>query len=135
MQPQQPFRSVSKPVRQQQKSPLERPQADPDKLVLVKITLKKESGEPNPVMLTDLTLRTEDTGLNIDWEVLTKANDMLGGRYTGVALNPGDQCEAVLPYGLWEKRFKARTWRSLDEMELYLKVTKGLTAKEVQVNG
>lgn len=108
--------------------------ADPDKLVLVYITLVNESCDLDPVALTDLSLRGVDTLISMDRDVLTAANPALGG-YTSIALEAGTECQLVLPYMLWERNFGGSTWRNLDDYELYLQVTSALTLKEIVVNG
>lgn len=106
---------------------------DPDKLVLVYITLINEDCDPNPVSLPDLKLRGVDTPLNMDWDLLPLANSVLDG-HTALALNPGTEQKLVLPYGLWKNSFEGRTWRNIDEYTLYLQVTSTLTTKEVLLN-
>lgn len=110
-----------------------RDENDPDKIVLVYITLVNESCEPNPISLPDLKLRGVDTPLNMDWDILTQANPCLEG-HTAIALNAGTEQKLILPYGLRMGDFRGSTWRNLDEYALYLQVTGNLTQKEVLIN-
>ena len=103
---------------------------DPDKLVLVYITLINEDCDPNPVSLPDLKLRGVDTPINMDWDILLLANSVLGG-HTALALTPGTEQKLILPYGLWKNSFESSTWRNIDEYTLYLQITSTLTTKEV----
>lgn len=106
----------------------------PDKLALVTVTLVNESCEPNPVMLTDMMLHGVDSVIAMDWDVLVKANPILNGN-TGIALNPGTECQLVLPYGLRKNQFEGSTWRKIDNYEVFLQVTSTLTTKDIAVNG
>lgn len=106
----------------------------PDKLVLITVTLINESCETNPVMVSDMVLHGVDFLTKMDWDVLLKANPILEGN-TGIALNPGTECELILPYTLYKHQFKYSTWRNIDECELFLQVTCTLTTKEIQING
>lgn len=110
-----------------------RDENDPDKIVLVSITLINESCEPNPVSLLHLKLRGVDMPLNMDWDILVLANSCLEG-HTALALNAGTEQKLVLPYGLWADNFDGGTWRNIDSYTLYLQVTSTLTQKEVQLN-
>lgn len=105
-----------------------------EKLALIHITLINESCDPNPVALSKLTLRGEDMLLNMNVDLLPKVNDVLGG-YTAIALNPGTECQIVLPYDLYSNRFEAGTWNLLEEYPLYLKITNIFTQKEISVSG
>ena len=106
----------------------------PEKLALVYITLVNESCEPNPVNMTSFTLRGVDTVVNMDLDVLVKANPILEGT-TGIALRKGTECKLVLPYKLSREGFKRTTWWRIDKYKMYLQVTGSLTQKEVCING
>lgn len=106
--------------------------AAPDKLALITITLVNETCDPSPIMATDMMLRGVDSVIPMDWDVLVQANPILGGN-TGIALNPGTECQLILPYGLRKDRFDGSTWRNIDEYKLFLQVTSSLTTKEIQV--
>lgn len=105
-----------------------------EKMALVYITLKNENCDPNPVKLTAMLFRSEDYTAPMQYDLLTAANPVLQG-YTQIALNPGDECQIVLPYGLVRTFFSTHTWEHIDEETFYLGVTSGLTNKEVRING
>lgn len=104
-----------------------------EKIALVYITLKNEDCDPNPVKLTAMLFRGEDCTAPMQYDLLVAANPVLQG-YTQIALNPGDECQIVLPYGLVKTFFNTHTWEHIDEETFYLGVTSGLTNKEVQIN-
>lgn len=106
----------------------------PDKLALVTVTLVNESCDPNPIMLTDMMLHGVDSVIAMDWDVLVKANPILNSN-TGIALNPGTECQLILPYGLRKHQFEGSTWRRIDNYEVFLQVTSTLTTKDIAVNG
>ena len=107
---------------------------DPDKLVVVYATLINESCAANPVMLTDLTLRGEDSSFLMDRDVLRCANEELGLN-VGLALDPGTQKQLVLPYEVHEEKLRSETVAALEGYKMYLQVTSVYTTKEVLVNG
>ena len=103
---------------------------DPDRLVLVYATLINEDCAPNLVMLPPLTLRGVDSAFMMDMDVLRAANPWLGSN-AGLALDPGTEQALVLPYEVHDDSLRTQTLASLDEYEMYLQVTSGLTRKEV----
>lgn len=105
----------------------------PDMLALVSVTLVNEDSEANPVELTSMMLHGVDSVMNMDWNVLVKANPILNG-YTGIALERGMECQLVLPFALFQDRFESSTWRQIDTYDVYLQVTGGLTKKDIAVN-
>lgn len=109
-------------------------EAEPDKLVLVKVTLLNESCDPNPVIVTDILLHGIDSVAYMDAEVLVAANPILDGN-TGIALEPGTQCQLIFPFALYKHTYSHRTWNNLDNYKLYLQVTNSLTTKDIRING
>lgn len=105
-----------------------------DKLALVTVTLVNESCEANPVMFSDMILHGVDTVLAMDPDVLVKANSILNGQ-TGIALEPGTQCQIILPYLLRKDQFEGSTWRRIEDYKVFLQVTSALTTKDIAVNG
>lgn len=103
-----------------------------EKIALVYITLKNENCEPNPVKLSAMLLRGENSTAPMQYDLLISANPVLQG-YTQVALNPGDECQIVLPYGLMRTVFSSHTWKNIEDESFYLGVTSGLTQKEVRI--
>lgn len=106
----------------------------PQKLALVSVTLGNESCEEGGISLTELYLRGVDSVAVLDWDVVVAANPILQGNL-GIAVEPGQTCKLILPFGLYEHSYSRRTWRYLDDYKLYLQVTNALTTKEIQVNG
>ena len=106
---------------------------DPDKLVLVYITVVNESCDPNPIVLDMMWLCSVDTFMDMDLDVLTAVNPILEGK-TGVALQQGEECQLILPYGIRKEQFRVSTWRNIDDCRLTLQVTSALTVKESLVN-
>lgn len=105
-----------------------------EKLVLVTITLTNESCDANPVAVTDFSLRTTDTNLSMNRNLLSPLNEVLGTYDSGVALNAGTQCQLVLPYNLHKSNFSDQNWTHLDEIPLYLQVTNTLITKEIALS-
>lgn len=106
----------------------------PDKLALVTVTLVNESCASNRVMLGDMKLHGVDSVMFMNSEVLAKANPVLNGK-TGIALEPGTECQLILPFGLNKDQFDGGTWRTIDNYEVFLQVTCTLTTKDIAVNG
>lgn len=106
----------------------------PQKLALVSVTLGNVNCEEGGIELTELTLRGIDSYAVPDYEVIIAANPVLQGNL-GIALEQGQTCQLILPFGLYEQSYSRRTWRNLDDYKLYLQVTNTLTTKEIQVNG
>ena len=105
----------------------------PEKLALVRITLGNEFCEDGGINLTKFSLRSIDTVLNMDWDMLTAINSVLNGS-RGIKLNKGSELDLVLPYGLYQESFRRRTWNNIDEQDMYFKVTTSLTTKEILIS-
>lgn len=92
---------------------------DPDKLVLVHITLLNENSEADGVMLSGLPLMSRADNIPIDYNVLAALNN---GNY-GVHLSQQTQYSTVIPYQLFKDHFRPSTWRNLETQSFYLQVT------------
>lgn len=107
---------------------------DPDKLVLVYVTLCNQSCDPNPVDLPAFILHGNDSVAPMNCDILLAANPILE-ESTAVAVSTGYECQLVLPYELDKDRYDISTWRNIDDYKFYLTVTSTLTTKDVVVNG
>ena len=88
---------------------------------LLTITIFNVDSEADGVALNSLVIRGEDSVLNVDWELLTALNPVLGGFY-GTSLSPGTEYSFVVPFMLLQ-RYLPGAWNHLERYPLYLNLS------------
>ncbi len=105
----------------------------PEKVALVTVTVKNESGEEKLFPLMGFSLHGVDFNAPANNELIIGLNTRLS-KSTSLTLSPGESCTLVLAYDLYRDRFGGITWRNFDNCKFYLQVTSVMTQKEILIN-
>lgn len=107
---------------------------EPEKLVLVYITLRNKDGNISDIFLPNFSLYGVDSNPQLDYELLTQINPILQTASWYVSLQQGAECDLILPYMLFEQDYKRSTWENLESQTFYFQITAFPTAKFIKTD-